>query len=78
MNLIKMSDLDLKGKRVLIREDLNVPIKDGIIMSEQRLQAAIPSLRYALEQGACVMVLSRGDGRALQPKACCRLSTGQP
>jgi len=58
MHLIKMSDLDLRGKRVLIREDLNVPIKDGIITSEQRLQAALPTLRSALEAGAAVIVLS--------------------
>lgn len=58
MNLIKMSDLDLLGKRVLIREDLNVPIKDGIITSDQRLQAALPTLRAALQAGAGVIVLS--------------------
>jgi phosphoglycerate kinase len=58
MNLIKMHDLDLAGKRVLIREDLNVPIKDGIITSDQRLQAALPTLKSALEAGAAVMVLS--------------------
>ena len=58
MNLIKMSDIDLRGKRVLIREDLNVPIKDGIITSDQRLEAALPTLRAALEAGAAVIVLS--------------------
>ncbi len=58
MNLINMSDLSLNQKRVLIREDLNVPIKDGMITSEQRLQAALPTLRSALEQNAAVIVLS--------------------
>ena len=58
MNLIKMSDIDLHGKRVLIREDLNVPIKDGMITSDQRLQAALPTLRAALQAGAAVIVLS--------------------
>lgn len=58
MNLIKMSDIDLRGKRVLIREDLNVPIKDGIITSDQRLQAALPTLNAALSAGASVIVLS--------------------
>lgn len=58
MNLIKMSDLDLNGKRVMIREDLNVPIKEGIITSDQRLQAALPTLRLALERHAAVIVLS--------------------
>ncbi|MCE0721905.1 phosphoglycerate kinase [Legionella resiliens] len=58
MNLIQMSDIDLSGKRVLIREDLNVPIKEGIITSDQRLQAALPTLNAALAAGAAVMVLS--------------------
>jgi phosphoglycerate kinase len=58
MNLITMCELDLTGKRVLIREDLNVPIKDGIITSDQRLQAALPTLRTALQAGAAVIVLS--------------------
>lgn len=58
MNLIKMSELSLRDKRVLIREDLNVPIKDGLITSDQRLQAALPTLKAALESGAAVMVLS--------------------
>jgi len=58
MNLRQMSDINLSGKRVLIREDLNVPIKDGIITSDQRLQAALPTLQAALAEGAAVMVLS--------------------
>ncbi|TAL65468.1 MAG: phosphoglycerate kinase [Legionella sp.] len=58
MNPIKMSDIELRGKRVLIREDLNVPIKNGIITSDQRLQAALPTLKMALDAGAAVIVLS--------------------
>ncbi|HHP0255781.1 TPA: phosphoglycerate kinase [Legionella pneumophila] len=58
MNLIKMSDIDLSGKRVLIREDLNVPIKDGMITSDQRLQATLPTIKSALDSGAAVIVLS--------------------
>lgn len=58
MNLIKMTELDLQAKRVLIREDLNVPILDGIITSDQRLQAALPTLKHALDSNAAVMVLS--------------------
>lgn len=58
MNLTQMSDLNLRGKRVLIREDLNVPIKDGMITSDQRLQAALPTLSAALNAGAAVIVLS--------------------
>ncbi|MUV12641.1 phosphoglycerate kinase [Noviluteimonas gilva] len=58
MPIVRMSDLDLRGKRVLIREDLNVPIKDGKVASEQRISAAIPTLVAALDQGAAVMVMS--------------------
>ncbi|HZV22858.1 MAG TPA: phosphoglycerate kinase [Luteimonas sp.] len=58
MSILRMTDLDLRGKRVLIREDLNVPVKDGQVTSEQRILAALPTLRLALEQGAAVMVMS--------------------
>lgn len=58
MAIIRMTDLDLRGKRVLIREDLNVPIKDGKITSEQRIKATLPTLKLALSQGAAVMVTS--------------------
>lgn len=54
----RMSDHNLSGKRVLIREDLNVPIQSGIIMSDARLQAALPAIRSALEQQAAVIVMS--------------------
>jgi phosphoglycerate kinase len=58
MTILRMADLDLAGKRVLIREDLNVPVKDGRITSEQRITAALPTIRMALEKGAAVMVTS--------------------
>lgn len=58
MTLLRMTDLDLAGKRVLIREDLNVPVQDGVVTSDQRLIAALPTLRAALDAGAAVMVLS--------------------
>jgi len=58
MSILRMTDLDLSGKRVLIREDLNVPVDKGRITSEQRITAALPTLRRALEQGAAVMVMS--------------------
>ncbi len=58
MPILRMADLDLSGKRVLIREDLNVPVKDGHITSELRILAALPTLRLALEKGAAVMVTS--------------------
>jgi len=53
-----MNDLDLAGKRVLIREDLNVPIQDGQVTSDARIRAALPTIRLALERGARVMVMS--------------------
>jgi phosphoglycerate kinase len=58
MSILRMTDLDLRGKRVLIREDLNVPVKDGQVTSEQRILAALPTLRLALDAGAAVMVTS--------------------
>ena len=58
MAIRRMSDLDLKGQRVLIREDLNVPIENGRITSETRIVAAIPTMKLALEKGAAVMVTS--------------------
>ena len=58
MAILRMTDLDLSGKRVLIRQDLNVPIEDGRIGSEQRITASLPTLRLALQQDAAVMVMS--------------------
>lgn len=58
MSVIRMSDLDLSGKRVLIREDLNVPVKQGKVTSDARLKAAIPTIELALSKGAKVMVMS--------------------
>jgi phosphoglycerate kinase len=58
VSVIRMSDLDLRGKRVLIREDLNVPIENGRITSTQRLDAALPTLKAARDAGAKLMVLS--------------------
>jgi phosphoglycerate kinase len=58
MAFLRMTDLDLSGKRVLIREDLNVPIRDGRITATQRLEAALPTLRAALAAGARVLVMS--------------------
>ncbi|WP_136247054.1 phosphoglycerate kinase [Halomonas borealis] len=58
MNVRKMTDLDLDGKRVLIREDLNVPVKHGQVTSDARLRAALPTIQAALEAGAQVMLMS--------------------
>ena len=53
-----MSDLDLAGKRVLIREDLNVPVADGQVTSDARIRAALPTLQLAIDRGARVLVMS--------------------
>lgn len=58
MNVRRMQDLDLRGKRVLIREDLNVPVEGGVISSEARIRAALPTLKAAVSQGARVLVMS--------------------
>lgn len=58
MHFNRMTDLDLQGKRVLIREDLNVPVKNNQITSDARLRAALPTIKAALAQGAAVIVCS--------------------
>jgi len=71
----RMSELALAGRRVLIREDLNAPIKDGRVVSDKRLRAAIPTLKLALAQGARVMVLSHlGRPKEGQYDAACSLA----
>ncbi len=58
MPVIEMRDVDLAGKRVLIREDLNVPLADGQITSDARIRATLTTIRAALEAGAAVMLMS--------------------
>jgi phosphoglycerate kinase len=58
MSILKMTELDLAGKRVLIRQDLNVPVKDGVVTSDARIRASLPSITAALKQGAKVMIMS--------------------
>mgnify|MGYP001207203684 FL=1 len=58
MNVLKMTDQDLASKRVLIREDLNVPIKAGLVASDARIRAALPTIRIGVEAGAKVMLMS--------------------
>jgi len=58
MSVIKMTDLDLAGKRVLIRQDLNVPLKDGSVGDDTRIRASLPTIKLAMEAGAKVMLMS--------------------
>ena len=72
MTVLRMSDLDLAGQRLLIRQDLNVPIESGRITSDARLRASVPTLRLALERGASVLVIShlgRPKAGKLDPEA---------
>ena len=78
MSVVRMSDLDLSGKRVLIREDLNVPVHEGRVTSDARIRAALPTIRAALDAGAAVMLMSHlgrptegnpDDAFSLQPVA---------
>ncbi len=69
MSFIRMTDLDLSGKRVLIRQDLNVPVSDGVITSDARIRAALPTLKAALDAGAAIMVVSHlGRPKEGQPE----------
>jgi phosphoglycerate kinase len=78
MSVIKMTDLDLAGKRVLIRQDLNVPLKDGKVSSDKRIRASLPTIEHAMKAGARVMIMSHlgrptegepADEFSLQPVA---------
>jgi phosphoglycerate kinase len=70
MAVIRMTDLELSGKRVLIREDLNVPVADGVVTSDARIQAALPTIEAALAANAAVMLVSHlGRPTEGQPEA---------
>ena len=58
MSIINLTDLDLNGKRVLVRQDLNVPVKDGVVTSDKRIKASLPTIQLAVKQGAKVMLMS--------------------
>ena len=58
MPILRMTDLDLRGKRVLIREDLNVPVQDGVVTSDARIRASLPTIQHARTAGARVLVMS--------------------
>ncbi len=78
MSVINMTDLDLAGKRVLIRQDLNVPVKDGKVTSDKRIRASMPTIEHCIKAGAKVMLMSHlgrptegeaADEFSLQPVA---------
>jgi phosphoglycerate kinase len=58
MRVTNLTDLDLRGKRVLIRQDLNVPLKNGLVTSDQRIKASLPTIRYCIDAGARLMIMS--------------------
>ena len=58
MKVLRLTDTDLRNKRVLIREDLNVPVQSGVVTSDARIRAALPTIRYVLDQNARVFILS--------------------
>src|SRR5512139_907277 len=58
IRVLRMNEVDLKGKRVLIREDLNVPVKDGVVTSDARIRASLPTIEAAQKAGARVMLMS--------------------
>ena len=58
MRVVKMSDMDLAGKKVLIRQDLNVPVKNGVVTSAQRISASLPTIRHCIDAGAQLMLMS--------------------
>ena len=58
LNVLRMSELPLQDQRLLIREDLNVPVKNGVVSSDARIRAALPTIKLALDQGARVLLMS--------------------
>src|SRR5207237_8941855 len=73
MNKLSISDLDLKGKRVFMRVDFNVPLSDGRITDDTRIEAALPSIRYVIEKGGKLILASHLGRPKGKPEAKYRL-----
>ena len=76
MNKKTLRDVDLKGKRVVMRVDFNVPIKDGVIKDDTRIKGALPSIKYVLDNGGSLVLMShlgrpaeKGYGRGISVEA---------
>jgi len=70
MNKKTLRDVDLKGKKVIMRVDFNVPVKEGVIKDDTRIKGALPSIKYVLEQGGSLILMShmgRPDEKASRP-----------
>ena len=77
LNKVSVDDLKVTGKRVLVRVDFNVPMKDGVITNDNRIQAALPTINKLVSEGAKVILLSSGQaeewsgGKVLSEGCCC-------
>ncbi|MCI6287217.1 MAG: phosphoglycerate kinase, partial [Lentisphaeria bacterium] len=70
MNKMTLRDVDLKGKRVIMRVDFNVPVKDGVIKDDTRIKGALPSIKYVLDNGGKLILMShmgRPDEKGITP-----------
>ena len=70
MNKKTVKDVDVRGKKVLVRCDFNVPMKDGKITDENRIIGALPTVKYLMEHGAKVVLCSHKTGNSQRPSSC--------